>query len=295
MTRAGGEEDEWSAPMASVPRDYVADEPVLVTTRCVLRVRFMERPAMKTEIRRHIAKWAGRCGVEVLAWTVAGNHAHILLSQGHTGHDKRKRVGIFPFCRNVFSSIARYGNAHHSSQGRFFERVYNARRRPSPDQALQSLAYILEHPVKHGFAGGFDNEDTSGRLYLRGTADGVATAVLGVFLHRDPERRGEAIMELLRELYADPRWREDGVEVAREAIERHPEVVDKESWRAPIAVALWAGAEEAKRAREAVLSAPQVRVKFTPRNAPAPGDVVTVVFREMPPVYASGGWLPDSS
>ncbi len=57
--------------MASVPRDYVADEPVLVTTRCVLRVRFMERPAMKTEIKRQIAKWATRCGVEVIAFTIA--------------------------------------------------------------------------------------------------------------------------------------------------------------------------------------------------------------------------------
>ncbi len=151
--------------MASVPRDYVADEPVLVTTRCVLRVKFMERPAMKTEIRRHIAKWADRCGVEVLAWTVAGNHLHLLLSQHFTGHDRRaRRVGLFPFLRNVLSAIARYGNAHHSSQGRFFERVYNARRRPSPEQALQSLAYILEHPVKHGFEGGLDDENTSGRL-----------------------------------------------------------------------------------------------------------------------------------
>ena len=83
--------------------------------------------------------------------------------------------------------------------------------------------------------------------------------------------------------------------MAREAIERHPEVVDKGGWRAPIAVALWAGEEEAKRAREAVLSAPQVRVKFTPRNAPAPGDVVTVVFREMPSIDRSGAWPPDSS
>ncbi len=83
--------------------------------------------------------------------------------------------------------------------------------------------------------------------------------------------------------------------MAREAIERHPEVVDKGGWRAPIAVALWAGEEEAKRAGEAVLSAPQVRVKFTPRNAPAPGDVVTVVFREMPSIDRSGAWPPDSS
>ncbi len=281
--------------MASVPRDYVADEPVLVTSRCVLRVRFMERPAMKTEIKRQIAKWATKCRVEVLAFTIAGNHVHMILSQDRTGHDRRKRTGIYPFLRNVLSSVSRYGNALHSSQGRFLERSYLARRRPSPEQALQSLGYVLEHPVKHGFVGGFDDENTSGRLYRRGTADGVATAVLGLFLQRDPELRWDAMVALFREMYADPRWREDGVEVAREVIQRHAEVIDKKGWCAPIKVATWAGEEAAKRAREAVLSAPQVRVKFTRRNAPAPGDIVTIVFAELPSIYPSLGSALDSS
>jgi REP element-mobilizing transposase RayT len=281
--------------MASVPRDFMADEPVLATARCVLRVRFMERPAMKTEIRRAVAKWAGQCRVDVMGWTVAGNHLHFLLSQEHTGHDRARRVGISAFLRNVFSSVARYGNGLHSSQGRFFERTFYSRNRPSAEQALQSLGYILEHPVKHGFAGGFDDENTSGRLYRRGTADGVATAVLGLFLQRDPELRWNAIVNLFEEMYADPRWRENGVEVAREAIQRHPEVVDKKGWNAPIAVALWAGEEAAKRAREAVLTAPQVRVKFRSRNSPAPGDVITVVFEELPPIYPSMASAADSS
>mgnify|MGYP001605029291 FL=1 len=281
--------------MASVPRDYVADEPVLVTSRCVLRVRFMERPAMKTEIKRQIAKWATKCGVEVIAFTFAGNHIHLLLSQDHTGVSKARRRGIAWFMRNILSSIARYGNALHSSQGRFLERSYYSRRRPSPEQALQSLGYVLEHPLKHGFAGGLDDENTSGRLYRRGTADGVATAVLGVFLQSDPELRWDAMVGLFREMYADPRWREDGVEVAREAFQRHPEILDKKGWCAPISVALWAGEEEVKRAREAVLSAPQVRVKFTRRNAPAPGDIVRIVFEEMPSIYPSLASAPDSS
>ena len=250
---------------------------------------------MKTEIKRQIAKWAKKCCVEVLAFTIAGNHIHLILCQAHTGHDRRKRTGIFPFLRNVLSSVARYGNALHSSQGRFLERSYLARRRPSPEQALQSLGYILEHPVKHGFAGGLDDQNTSGGLYRRGTADGVATAVLGVFLQRDPELRWDAMVALFREMYADPRWREDGVEVAREAFQRHPEILDKKGWCAPISVALWAGEEESKRARQAVLSAPQVRVKFTRRNAPAPGDIVTIVFEEMPSIYPSLASAPDSS
>ena len=281
--------------MASVPRDYVKDEPVLVTSRCVLRVRFMEHPAMKTEIKRLITKWAEKCRVEVLAYTIAGNHIHLILSQDRTGHDRRKRVGIFPFLRNVLSSVSRYGNALHSSQGRFMERTYYARRRPSPEQALQSLGYVLEHPVKHGFAGGFDDGNTSGRLYRRGVADGVATAVLGVFLQRDPQLRWDAIVGLFREMYADPRWREDGVEVAREAFQRHPEILDKRGWCAPISVGLWAGEEAAKRAREAVLSAPQVRVKFRGRNAPAPGDIVTIVFEEVPSIHPYLASALDSS
>ncbi len=281
--------------MASVPRDYVKDEPVLVTSRCVLRVRFMERPAMKTEIKRQIAKWAPKTGVEVIAFTFAGNHIHLLLSQDHTGVSRARRRGIAWFMRNVLSSIARYGNALHSSQGRFLERSYYSRRRPSPEQALQSLGYILEHPVKHGFVGGFDDENTSGKLYRRGTADGVATAVLGLFLQRDPELRWTAIVALFREMYADPRWREDGVEVAREVIQRHPDVIDKKGWSAPIAVALWAGEEAAKRARESVLSAPQVRVKFTRRNAPAPGDIVTIVFEEVPSIHPFLASALDSS
>jgi hypothetical protein len=196
--------------------------------------------------------------------------------------------------RNVLSCVARYGNALHSSQGHFVERRFLSRRRPSPEQALQSLGYILEHPLKHGVAGGLEDVNTSGRLYCRGTADGVSTAVLGVFLLRDPEVRWKAIEALLLEMYADPRWREDGVEVAREAIERHPEVVDEKGWCVPINVALWAGEEAAKRARNAVLTAPQERVEFSARRMPRVGGVIEVLFREAPPrpMYAPA---PDSS
>lgn len=268
--------------MASLPRDYVKDEPVLVTSRCVLRVPFLSRDAVRTEVRRQFARWAPKCGVEVLAFTIAANHIHAILSQDHTGIDKRRRRGTAWFLRNVLSGIARYANAHFSTQGHFVERVYWSRRRASPEQALQSLAYILEHPVKHGVAGGFDDLNTSGRLYRRGTPDGVATAVLGVFFLRDPELRWNAIVELLREMYADPRWKDNGVDVAREAIERHPEVIDKKGWCAPIKVAVWAGEEAARRAREAVLAAPQVRVVFSPRKAPRIGGVVTFVIREAP-------------
>ncbi len=220
---------------------------------------------------------------------------HLLLSQDHTGIDKARRRGIAWFLRDVLSAVARYGNAHHSSQGHFVERRYWSRRRPSPEQALQSLGYILEHPVKHGIAGGFDDESTSGGLYRRGTADGVATAVLGVFFLRDPELRWNAIVELLREMYTDPRWRDEGVEVAREAIKRHPGVIDRKGWCAPIKVAMWAGEEASKRAREAVLSAPQERVEFSPRKAPRMGGVVTVVFREAPARPAHHATSPDSS
>lgn len=282
--------------MASIPRDYKKDEPVLVTTRCVLRVRFLEHPAVKTEIRLLIAKWAPKCGVEVMAITIAGNHLHLLLSQDRTGHDSaRRRRGIFPFMRNVLSGVARYANAAHSSQGRFWERAYYSRTRASAEQALQSLGYILEHPVKHGMPKGFDDENTSSRLYFRGTPDGVATAVIGLFLARDPEVRGEAILALCREMYSDPRWPEDGVEVAREAIQRHPEVVDKKGWCRTIAVGIWAGEEAAKRARQAVLTAPQKRFKFWSRNAPAPGDVIRVVFEEVTPLSVGCERAPDSS
>ena len=230
--------------MASLPRDYMADEPVLVTTRCVLRVKFLQHPAVKSETRRLIAKWAPECGVEVMAFTIAGNHLHLLLSQDRTGHDtSRKRRGIFPFLRNVLSAVARYGNAAHSSQGRFWERVYYSRRRASAEQSLQSLAYILEHPVKHGVAGGFEDVNTSGGLYFRGTPEGVATAALGLFVARDPEVRWKAIEALLREMYVDPRWQDEKqrVEVASDAIERHPEAIDKTAWRTSTAVGLWAG------------------------------------------------------
>ena len=284
--------------MASLPRDYMADEPVLVTTRCVLRLKFLKHPAVKTEIRRLIAKWASACGVEVMAFTMAENHLHLLLSQERTGHDRAaRRRGIFPFMRNVLSAVARYANAVHSSQGRFWERVYYSRRRPSSEQALQSLAYILEHPVKHGVAGGFDDVNTSGGLYFRGTPDGVSTAAIGLFLARDPEVRWQAIEALLREMYADPRWQEEKtrVEVASDAIERHPEVIDKTGWRKAIAVGLWAGEEAAERARKAVLTAPRRRFKFRSRNAPAPGDVIRVVFEEVPAVMIGGVPAADSS
>lgn len=277
--------------MASAPRDYVKDEPVLVTTRCVLRVPFLKMDAMKTELRRQIAKWAPKCGVEVLAFTFIGNHIDMILSQDHTGIDSRRKRGIAWFLRNVLSYVARYGNALHSSQGHFVERRYLSRRRPSPEEALQSLAYILEHPVNHDVPGGFEDVNTSGRLYLHGTADGVATAVLGLFLLRDPEARWTAIENLFREMYSDPRWKtctdpenpKERVEVAREAIARHPEVIDKWAWCVPIRVALWAGEEAARRARHGVLTAPQERVEFSARRMPRIGGVIEVVFREAPP------------
>ncbi len=158
------------------------------------------------------------------------------------------------------------------------------------DQALK--AFDPEHPVKHGVDGGADDVNTSGRLYRRGTADGVATAILGVFVLRDPEARWKAMEALFAEMFSDPRWREDGVEVAREVIQRHPEVIDKKGWCAPIKVGIWAGEEAARRAREAVLSAPQERVEFSPRKMPRVGGVIEVLFREAPPRLVP---LPDSS
>jgi len=269
--------------MASVDRGYLPDEPVLITTRCVMRVCAFERPEVKTEVRRYLSWWAPRTRVELTAWTVIDNHLHLLVSQDFPGH--KKRTGIAAFLRNSLSAIARVTNGLIQSQGHLVERVYLSRRRTTPEEALASLAYILEHPVKHGVEGGIDAENSAGRLYTRSLADGVATAVTGMFFLRDPEARGAAMMELLRTMWADERWADSSrrTEVAREAIRSSPEVVDRSGWNKTIAVAVWAGAEAAKRAREAVLTAPQARMEFVPRSAPKVGAVVTIVMRPMPP------------
>ncbi len=204
--------------MASVPRDYMADEPVLVTTRCVMRLCAFEKPEVKTEIRRYLSWWAPRCRIELLCWTVVDNHIHLLVSQPIPGH--KKQTGIAAFMRNSLSAIARFTNGFIQSQGHLTERVYLSRRRTTPAEALASLAYILEHPVKHGVEGGIDDENSAGKLYARSRADGVATAVLGMFFLRDPEARGAAIVALLRAMWADERWGDSRrrTEVASEAI-----------------------------------------------------------------------------
>jgi hypothetical protein len=187
--------------------------------------------------------------------------------------------------RNSLSAIARVTNGMISSAGHLTERTYLSRRRTTPEEALASLAYILEHPVKHGVEGGIDAENSAGRLYTRSLADGVATAVMGMFLLRDPEARGTAMVALLRAMWADGRWADTNrrTEVAGEAIRTSPEVVDPSGWNKTISVAVWAGAEATKRARELVLKAPQARMEFVPRSAPKVGGVVTIVMRPMPP------------
>ncbi len=260
--------------MPSAPRDFMAHVPVLITTRCILRADLFAELNIEKKFRQLVAIFAPKADVEVFGFVFLRNHLHMLVEQRMHGHDKRRRRGIAPFARNVFSALAKYVNGRLSSQGRVFERTYFARNRSEADEIFASLAYILTNPVHHGAARRPEAYAASSvGAYYRGEADGVTTAALGLF----------APMEgMVREWYAGVRAAGSGankVAIAARVIREHRDRLNVKGTREAIPIASWLGQEKAEKAREELLAWVAPKAEFQARRAPKVGGLIRVEVR----------------
>ena len=167
--------------MASRPRRFEANRPVLITIRCTLRLELLALEGMLELFLRMLATYAGRCEVDVFAWTVQSNHAHLIVRQRRDGHDPERRTGIAAFMRNVASVVALHGNARGTFQGRFLERTYRSHSIGTVADLVRYLAYVhgqREHHRVRGDAHAGAPSSSAGAV-LGGLPDGIVELVPG--------------------------------------------------------------------------------------------------------------------
>lgn len=128
--------------MASRPRRFEARRPVLITIRCLLRLDLLAFEGMRELFLQMLAGYAARCRVDVLAWAVQSNHAHLIVRQDIDGHDPERRTGIAAFMRNVASMVAIHGHARGTFQGRFLERTYHSHSIGTIADLVRFIAYV---------------------------------------------------------------------------------------------------------------------------------------------------------
>ena len=136
--------------MASRPRRFEARRPVLITIRCLLRLDLLAFEGMRELFLQMLAAYAARCRVDVLAWAVQSNHAHLIVRQDQDGHDPERRTGIAAFMRNVASMVAIHGHARGTFQGRFLERTYRSHSIGTIADLVRFIAYVHGQREQHG-------------------------------------------------------------------------------------------------------------------------------------------------
>ena len=296
--------------MASRPRKFEQDQPVLVTKRCVWRLDLME-DEVKAEYEAQLVRWADYCRVEILAWVVMSNHVHLLVRQGFTGHDPERKRGIAAFCRNVNSATARRGNAVFSVQGHFVERAYRSRNLRSVADLVRALAYVHGQPEHHR-TGGTAREagHSSWPVLCEGLPDGIVTHMPDLPGWEDltPADRATRFRELIAAVvrYACATERQleekeriepplDAHEVkASRSMRRQawPEAAERAMAELGVGGGDWASASlrylvvpevldaaRFKSERERRLSAERIRIAFDPRRAPRVGEPLVIRIR----------------
>lgn len=280
--------------MASKPRNFVKDVPIHIANRCVLRTNLLESEDVRTMVKLLLAKHARKCRVRVLQYAIRCNHLHLLISQDFTGHDRRRKLGVAAFCRNVFSAAARFGHIQSSTAGRFWERTYRSCLRGEGQEALQAFAYIAANGLHHNPDERLeDNKDSGNRVYLEGKPDGVITHVLGVFapLTGNTRERGAFIRDLILEWHSLADEKRKEVATARTLLCQHSDHLDHRGGSQAVPVGEWIDPKSVEDARRKLLSWVPKRVKFHPRRAPKLGETIRIVIEEIPPAPRAGvGW-----
>ncbi len=273
--------------MPSTPRGFLADVPVLVTTRCTLRADFFKDRDMERRFRQLIARFGNRCGVRVFAWVLMRNHLHMLVSQDFPGQDRRRRKGISPFLRDVFSVLAKRANELNSSQGHVFEQVFHSRNRPDAEEVFAAFAYILTNPMHHGAARRIDTyEASSAKVCFSAEPDGAVNAILGLFGRLDgtSKEKGVVIRRLVQEWFDLVEAAGEGankVAIARELLHKHRAMIDMRAASRPIPIAAWVGQEAAKKARDGILAGAPLQAQNESGATPRVADLIRVDKRSV--------------
>jgi len=89
-----------------------------------------------------LARYVEAFGVELLAYSVLGNHIHLLVRAPNGNLDE--------FCENVNREVARRVNWLNKRKGKFWHRRYDALEVKSEEDLLDAFLYVSTNPTKHG-------------------------------------------------------------------------------------------------------------------------------------------------
>ena len=304
--------------MASRPRRFEAYRPVLITVRCLLRLDLLAFEGMRELLLQKLATYAGRCGVDVLAWAIQSNHAHFIVRQDQDAHDPDRRTGIAAFMRNVMSAVAVHGHARGTLQGRFLERTYRSHSIGTMADLLRFLAYVHGQRAHHRLGPeAVDAAPSSSAGPLeRGIPDGVVELVPGesVFTGATLEERCaqfQALIARVAEIAVADERRVSALDLPGTTLTpRQLKAMRRDAWRQAVARASaelgvvatdgdarslrWdrlsdlVGRDAVAGARERLMSVVWVRNEPDLRRPPKAGSVIEIRVRYERPDRAAG-------
>lgn len=159
--------------MASKPRNYQAGQPVAVGIRFILQICLFDHRLLRHLFIKLLAHWAVRARVQIWAFAIQTNHAHLILSQDEDGCPAL--VGIAAFMRNVVSRTAKVANRLLGSKGRVTEETYWSVNIETLAELVRQLAYIHYQNEHHAPGGGSVVYESSAPVYYELEIDGVVT------------------------------------------------------------------------------------------------------------------------
>ena len=114
----------------------------------------LDREAFLDLLRRQRAE----CSVEVIAWCLMGNHAHLLL--------RAELANISAFMERVERPYARHFNNRHDHVGHLFQGRFKSIPIVGDPQLLETVRYIHRNPVEGGLTESCEYEWSSYGEYL---------------------------------------------------------------------------------------------------------------------------------
>ncbi|TMA25000.1 MAG: hypothetical protein E6J78_18910 [Deltaproteobacteria bacterium] len=123
--------------------------PVHVTLRVGEHVWNLRSGRSYRRLKDCLAAAAGRFGLRVIAFSIQGNHLHLIVEPNDTEALSRGMQGL---CIRIAKRL----NAMMRSSGRVFADHYHSRLLRSPSETVNAISYVLDNHRHHHGEGGVD-------------------------------------------------------------------------------------------------------------------------------------------
>ena len=259
----------------------MADVPVALTLRFILRLPLLAQLELKELLLQLMVRYADMCAVKILYYQLGPNHYHASVVQAFEGHDPMRRVGISPFVRNVMSVWVKRANSLLSTQGTLTERAFRSHNVYTNEELFANMAYTLGNETHHAGKHPAESTHSAWGVYVDQEPDGVVTAMpaflrdladhdLDALLMAITTRAIELGLEGQKRAWLNATVETPALMVPKFPTVELPEIVD---------ITRYLSADKHRQLKAERLAWQLPRVQFQPRRAPRIGELVEIVVR----------------